>query len=109
MRLAYLAPAVLGLFLVGCGNDEPERVTPPPATEQPAPPATAPATPPADGGAATGTMQNDTQTGPMTEDEPVMQDSPPAGTGGMNDPQSGGTTAPGTTGTGTGTGTGASQ
>lgn len=100
MRLAYFAPAVLGLFLVGCGNDEPERVTPPPATtEQPQAPATS--TPPADTGTGTGTMQNDTQTGPLTEDEPVMQDTPPAG--GMNDPQSGGTPAPGTTGTGTGT------
>lgn len=41
MRLAYLAPAALGLLLVGCGPDEPEEVTPPPpATEQPAAPGT---------------------------------------------------------------------
>ncbi|UPQ84978.1 MULTISPECIES: hypothetical protein [Pseudomonas] len=54
MRLAYLAPAVLGLFLVGCGPDEPDDVDPPPATtEQPQAPVTPPVgtTPPASNGA----------------------------------------------------------
>lgn len=37
MRLIYLAPAVLGLMLVGCGPDEPEKVDPPPATTNQAP------------------------------------------------------------------------
>ena len=37
MRLIYLAPAVLGLVLVGCGPDEPTKVDPPPATTNQAP------------------------------------------------------------------------
>lgn len=48
MRLVYLAPAILGLFLVGCGADEPEDVDPPPATAvQPQAPVAPPAMPPA--------------------------------------------------------------
>ena len=53
MRLAYLAPVMLGLFLVGCGPDEPDDIDPPPATtEQPQAPVSPPATtmPPADSG-----------------------------------------------------------
>lgn len=94
MRLAYLAPAMLGLFLIGCGADEPEEVTTPPAAEQPQTPVAPPVAPPADDNAATGTMPGDTETGPLGGDKEIDQpvsegNSPP--TDEMRDPQTGGT------------------
>jgi len=86
MRLAYLAPAVLGLCLMGCGPDEPEEVDPPPATtEQPQ----APTTPPANSGTS-----GDVDTGPLSGDSQIDEpandgNSPP--TDAMRDPPTGGT------------------
>ena len=94
MRLAYFAPVALGLFLVGCGPDEPEEVqAPPTTTEQPQAPATQTATPPADNDAATGTTPNT---------DPSAGSSDNLTTDQLRDPQSAGGSAAGVApGTGT--------
>ncbi|MFC3608394.1 hypothetical protein [Stutzerimonas tarimensis] len=110
MRLAYfVAPAVLSLVLVGCGNDEPDEVTPPPATtmEPGSPQSADPAMPPADDtgateyepapGTGTGTGTGlDTGAGTGATMNPPTDDS-----GSGLGTASGEGTAPNTTGTGT--------
>lgn len=94
MRLAYLAPAALGLLLVGCGPDEPEVVTPPPATteQQPIVPTAPPDMPPA--GQGTGTMP------PADEPEPGMMNPPAPDNGSGLGTSSGAGTAPNPSGPG---------
>ncbi|WP_028239862.1 hypothetical protein [Stutzerimonas azotifigens] len=98
MRLIHLAPAALGLLLIGCGADEPDEPQTPPAptTEQPAP-APAPTTPPPAGGTTgeTGPASGDIQIGepvspgnsPATED---MENSTGGATGGTTTPPASG-------------------
>ncbi|NHW02890.1 hypothetical protein HAV20_13765 [Pseudomonas sp. D-134-1] len=64
MRLTYLLPPLLGLLLVGCGEDKQSEPTPPPATtEQPAVPSTAPAPTPEPTPAPTPAPETGTGTG----------------------------------------------
>lgn len=84
MRLAYLAPAALGLLLVGCGPDEPEEVEAPPA----APQTEMPASPPAGG------SMGDPATGPASGDVGIGEPVSPGNSPGTTNMQNQGTTTP---------------
>ncbi|WP_421683774.1 hypothetical protein HKW98_04765 [Stutzerimonas urumqiensis] len=88
MRLAYLAPAALGLLLVGCGPDESEEVEAPPA----APQTEMPATPPA--GGSMGDTAPGVETGPASGDIGIDEPVSPGNSPGTTNMESPSTTTP---------------
>ncbi|WP_325166594.1 hypothetical protein [Stutzerimonas xanthomarina] len=93
MRLAYLFAPVLGLVLVGCGQDDAARevVTPEPAIEKPEPPFTG--APPSNDGAGAGPEAG----APLATGAEGSMDTAPADNGSGLGTASGAGTAPHTT------------